>query len=179
MTFKVNLGDAPTWLAVLSAVYAGIQASRLLRIEQGRDRKTELREVSVQANQVAGWIQPEVFGEIPLFGWVNLKISNPSRQPVYDVEALVSQGQAPLFREKYALIPPDGLINKEFSKDLLSHFSPDLTYESFKYDASAREAAQKVSDNFNLSFSFTDSSGVRWTRDAKGNLEPFRSLPAS
>jgi len=179
MTFRANWGDAPTWLAVLSAVYAGIQASRLLRIEQGRDRKTELREVSAQANQVAGWIQPVVYSENPYYCWVNLKISNPSRQPVYDVDVLVSQGQAPLFRENSALIPPDGWMDKEFSKDVLSHFLPDLANEFFRYEAEAREAGQKVSDNFNLSFSFTDSSGARWTRDSKGKLEPFRATPAS
>ena len=174
MSGNPNWGDVPTWLAVAAALYAGIGAVKLLKVERDRDTKNDEREIRSQANQIAGWIEPEVInfqGGSPFYASVNVRLSNPSEQPVYDVNVTIFKGEAPLDFVKYAILSPGSKQDKRIPSDHLSHVVPEIYDVVYFNDFLARQDAQLVSDQFNIAFNFQDTSGIRWGRDYEGKLD--------
>ena len=180
MSSVLHWGDVPTWLAGAAALYAGVGASKLLKTERKRDKKSTVREIRSQANQIAGWIKPEVkekeVGGPYFTASVKVRLSNPSEQPVYDVHLTVFKGEAVLMSENFSVLPPEGKQDMKIPEDHLSKVIPHLPHTIYSVESEARGEAKLVADQFNIEFSFRDTAGIRWSRNLKGMLEMSSNL---
>jgi len=171
MKFHISAGDLPTWLAVAAAIYAGMGASKLLKIESKRDMAIEERETKTQANQVAGWIRPYVESTEYLTGSLRAKVSNPSLQPIYKVEVTWWLNEEGISTVGVDSIPPGGDYEWSLAETLPKQYFPDLDLEGYGNPQHALEMAQELANHLRLVFSFTDSTGIRWKRNAEGKLD--------
>lgn len=98
-TSEITWGDYPSWinlvftlLAAGAAIYAGIQAKRILEIEMKRDRDMNLLRRQDQANFVSGWSRPALVGFSNMSNFchpaIEACVQNNSSQCIYDVKII-------------------------------------------------------------------------------------------
>lgn len=113
-----------------------------------------------QAVLVSAWVTPFGVGSMIAQQRIIVAVCNGGSQPVYN--AVVSmgaiQGAAP------ELIAGDGAV-------------PIGTLPPGKYKVRVPEPPHGMHTKFNASVGFTDSRGLSWTRDAKGNLIQTKEHP--
>lgn len=151
---NIDWGDVPTWigaigtvLAVLAAIYAGLQAKRVYLIERERDHRADEDRRRTQAVAISGWVT-ESGGHSAASEWPILEIMNASTLPVYDVVATVTGSDGiPLISEKFYSIAP---ASSPLQRPLVLH-------------ERATGAVPLL-----VSLTFRDASGLIWCRDSRG-----------
>jgi arabinogalactan oligomer / maltooligosaccharide transport system substrate-binding protein len=186
---SVNWGDVPLWviavttlLAFVAAVFAGLVAYELLRVESARavsaaeeralaaaeraDRRTA--DWRAQASKIAAWYgawRPSTrSGPGTADGVSGAVIRNTSDLPIFEVRVYFCVAVDPASGlgwqagERYsvpdliAVVPP-GEVMVEI---------PDLIRE--------QEEAGRIQPKWRVAFEFTDAAGIRWLRDPLGRL---------
>lgn len=183
---RLSWGDIPTWvlaittlLAFLAASFAGLVAYDLFTIEAKRDLEAagqRLRDEAerearreadrrVQANKVTAWFDfyDSLEDNLPISTW-GAVVRNASDLPILDVQV----------RIYWVIDPGDG-----------SPWTADLRYESpdrfrvlppgqsrhSNLPQDIRDMEPECNDQtYLVAIDFTDNSGARWTRDARGAL---------
>lgn len=149
-------GDVPTWVgavtstaALTAAVVAAFAARRILGIEIGRDEGQAHERRSRQAELVAAWLTDRASRDrpAPATRWVCL-LRNVSAVPVYDVLLTYQVGDTRHVDEVFPQMPPG-----DHERDVV--------------DAAAFALAHGT-DDVELTMSFTDAAGRRWTRNRVG-----------
>lgn len=144
--------------ALVAAVFAGIVAWRLYKIEDDRERQA-------QARQISAWISVKLDGESGPYG---IELTNGSLAPVYDVTVRakdsygVSQPQLDL-----RVLPPGRFFAERV--DTKYHWAyPDPAEEvGYPLRPVAKSSKWRVER-----ITFRDSANVGWGRDAAGVLRP-------
>lgn len=175
-------GDVPTWLAVVAAVYAGVGAKNLLKVETARDQRAEDREIRSQANQIAGWIfassdtRGTATGQI-YRSRIAAKVSNPSLQPIYSVSILWRAGDNSLTTQEIKLIAPNSSQPWMLPEHLQLLADPDLGQLFEGSEQEALEKSEALASVLKIAFQFRDSQGKWWRRGFDGILSPLQIQP--
>lgn len=156
-----------TVIAVVGIVlsYISIQSSNAANeisreqfvYSKGKDRENEIR---AQAVLVSAWM---ITSDVDTSGdsrHLVVKVRNGDTQPVYDgvISTGAIQGAAPeLFTGEYAV--------------------PVGTIPPGEYQVTVPRPPSGMGIRFNASIGFTDSAGISWTRDAKGQLKQIKKHP--
>lgn len=155
---------ATTALALLAAVWAGITARKLYKIEQGRDRDREQAEERHQAQLVASWVSWSGLREALSLpsgrtSLASLAVQNGSAVPIYDVQVCYHEGSVTLGVQPFHIISPTG---------------SQAHYREIKCDGVLQRLDEPRDPNVRLdlrvSIAFTDASGTRWARESSGQL---------
>jgi hypothetical protein len=184
-------GNVPTWvlavttlLAFIAAAFAALVTYELLRVESRRDavtaeerRQREDAQRWGQASRVAAWYGrwssvvkgPGMAADPREWARSGAIISNASHLPIYNVRVsfcvAVDPAAGGTWRhgERYLgalrLVPPG-----EEHVEMPDHLRAE--------EAGGNEQTWQVA------IEFTDASGSRWVRDARGRLEPAIAAPA-
>jgi hypothetical protein len=190
-------GDYPTWIAaigsfalVLSAVWAALMAKRLYKVEVVRDQVSRDREIRSQAAFIWGWVLADPL-QVPSNSTEHLYIPsveavvyNRSELPIYNVNItwrLVNQFpnidglmmlDVALRTGSADLIYPNSEYHFRVPEKLIYYpNSPTITDLTPQTQYSAQIESQRSASQFRIVIGFTDSAGVKWTRDEFGNLE--------
>lgn len=152
-----------TAVAVSAAVWAGVSAKKLLRVEQQRDAESQmLRQRDsdstrrVQAAQVSAW-----WVRSDESGW-GVLISNGSDQLIYDVVLVAVADEKDLRPSELHLIPP-GQYFLAPEKWPASAFPSVADPEEFCPIMNTEKYQIRTLE-------FTDSASVRWVRNRRGDL---------
>lgn len=172
-----------TSLALVAAIGAAWQATKLYRIETERDERSQRadqrrdeadernREAERQqhASQISAWAAMQIHvGGLPTFGIV---VRNSSNDPVYDVEAMC-HGFTTASSPKLRCVPPG-----EYFVANTPRMTRGRQYE-WDYLKPVSEIKDPVrpftaSDNKRVDgLTFRDNVGAQWQRAARGELTP-------
>jgi hypothetical protein len=160
---NIDWGDVPTWigaigtvLAVLAAIYAGVQAKRVYLIERRRDHQAEDDRRRTQAVAISGWVT-ESTGHSAASEWPILAIMNASTLPVYDLVATVTRSDGTrLTSEKFPSVAP-----------AQSPLQRPLVLQESAIGA----------EPLLISLTFLDASGLIWCRDSRGKISELAGPP--
>jgi hypothetical protein len=175
---RMQWGDVPTWvlagtslLALAAAVFAGLVAYAVLAVELRRDRRSDHERAAQreddrrsQAAKVAAWFDRWTEAGNRLA--VGAVISNASDLPVYDIRVsfcvAVAEASGLTWRqgERYS------------SPELMHIVAPGRTRAEMPEEIFEAEAAEGNRPKWLVAIEFTDSTGNRWLRDARGRLGP-------
>ena len=148
----IDLGDLPTWLALVGASAATYVAIRVFRIEQARDALARDERRRQQATLVAAWLETSTGTAVP---FLELVLRNASPLPAYGLIATaVRRSQAdrtvPVETVKLPVLAPGNQGVRHLMRGV-----PD-----------------PVLGDFEVSISFNDAAGQRWIRSSDGALLP-------
>lgn len=189
-------GDVATWvvaattfLAFLAAVFAGLEAYQLLRVELGRDRvaaaeRAERRDAErrAQAASVAAWHGDWKYENAFYSSGGGVQAMPPS----YGFGAVVVNGSGlPVYEVRVSfcidVAEASGLTWRQGERYLSNpvHVVPPGK-ERVPIPAEIREAEEADGNepHWLIAIEFTDAAGVRWLRDARGRLGPADPLTA-
>ncbi|WP_427885475.1 hypothetical protein ACQHIV_24535 [Kribbella sp. GL6] len=142
--------------ALVAAVFAGIAAWRLYKIEDDR-------ELQAQARQVSAWISVKLDGENAPYG---IEFTNGSLAPVYDVTVLANDSNGVRQDKLDLTVLPPGRYFAEKIKASYHWAYPDPVEEvGYPLRPVAKSTKWRVEQ-----LTFRDSANVAWTRDAAGVL---------
>lgn len=164
-TFFEGLGSVATAGALIAAVYAGLQARRLYRIESGRDEQARDAERKRQASQVSAWAATRIkTRERVIFGVV---IRNSSDDPVYDVQVECHGFTTPRVPTLQCVPPGEFFVANAVEDDSKAEWD---------YPKPLREIRDPmrpftISDARGVDTTiFRDNTGAGWHRAARGEL---------
>ncbi|WP_157682854.1 hypothetical protein [Nocardioides scoriae] len=154
-------------LTLLAAIWAGVTATRLYRVEQERDRARVAAERRSQAEQFAGWVswvpQPHLAIDLPEgLRSPNLALRNANSVPVYDVTVRYFHGDIPAGEQSFSVISPTDSDTQH--REIKSETMREVLLQP-------RPAATRL--DLRVALSFTDARGRRWERDRQGRLRDF------
>ncbi len=165
----IDWGDVPTWIsgvstvgALVAAVVAGVAATKLLRVEQNRDRNREVAREREHVERVVAWHEPVPSDpndpDSPRTWGVAL--DNGSGLPLYQVHVEFSpvqrnRGQVNVVLE---IIPP----GRWLLSGRVLYPRPDQPQW-----AGADGLPWEV---YSIGLQFTDATGRTWRRDLHGIL---------
>jgi hypothetical protein len=164
----MDLGDLPSWIeaiatvaALSAAVYAGLHAAKLLKIEINRDREREENERRQQASLVAAWrgvvpAHPDVQGNTD--GTYGPVVRNASELPIYQVNVqilLIGGGEMTFMAE---VLPPG---------QWFVHYQDRGFYTT---QPVVLNPALRAVPDYQVAVAFRDAAGNMWRRDVNGNL---------
>jgi hypothetical protein len=169
------MGSVAEWVSAVAAlgalgaaVYAGIAAWRLYRIESARDGAADAERRQLQARQVSAWVAVAVEEESVRSS--GIEIINGSSAPVYDLAIQVNgetgAAQHPL---TLTVLPPGRFFA---AKDPTYHWTFPDPAEAI--GLSLRPVAKSTKWRVEH-LKFRDSANVHWTRDADGVLLEYSS----
>ena len=170
----INVGA--TILAGLVALYAGIQAKKLLRVEIQRDRMRDFEVRKDQAKRISAWARPKL-GELNggmrfVSRGVEAVILNQSEQAIYNLRVFWWFSDELEFETKIDLIPPGEHRAIALSSEYLSQFSGDENFSNvYEPLADAEAACLDICDSLRIGISFQDAENRTWLRDQMGCLE--------
>lgn len=169
---NLSVADAPDWitaaatvLALGGALWAGVTATKLYKIERKREADRDEAAERQQANLVAAWVswtdQPNVAMSLPdgRTSRANLALQNASPVPVYDVEVEYSEGEEALGSQKFHVLSPTG--PKPHHREIKSVGVGDLL---------ARPRPRDARVDMRVAIALTDARGARWERTTHGQL---------
>ena len=181
-TVKITWGDYPSWINLVftliaagAAIYAGIQAKRILDIEMKRDRDNDLLRRQDQANFVSGWSRPALVGFSNMSNFclpaIEACVQNNSGQCIYDVKISWWISGDVEHKSFIGLIPPNEERCRSMPGELLEKFVGVEDYSVSAINAGqADEECLTVCEGTRLEICFTDSKNQKWIRDKSGNL---------
>lgn len=187
-TFWNAVNAIATSLALVAALGAAWQATKLYRIETERDERSQRadrrrddaderdreREKREHASQISAWAAMRILhGGVPVFGIV---VRNSSNDPIYDAEA-TCHGFTTEASPRLHCVPPGEYFVEN---------TPRVTYgkqHAWDYLKPVHEIADPVrpftaSENKRVdSLTFRNNVGTRWRRAARGELTVVDPLP--
>ncbi|WP_154793049.1 hypothetical protein [Occultella kanbiaonis] len=158
--------------ALAAAIWAGITARDLYRVETDRDQRSEDDRRRAQATQVAAWIVIELEADADTPRGVGVVVHNSSDSVIYDVEIETSakNGRTPK-PIRMELLPPGDYYLRE------KHAHP----RGWAFARSTEEVLdatlRPVTTSRDLrvqSLTFRDSADLRWRRTRNGELVGVR-----
>jgi hypothetical protein len=167
--WRINWGDAPTWVAAFFALLAGLVAYRLYRVESRRDNlalklqsQRDDEALRWQASVCAAWYGNEdgqggTFVEQIMTGGLGVYLINGSSVPIYDV----------LVGFHYPKDPVDELPRGQLALQIL----PPGTHFRKPPPGVAVTPEGDAILNFKVDMTFRDSTNRRWRRKTTGELE--------
>lgn len=151
------VGIVLSYISIQSSNAANEISREQFTYSKSRDRENEIR---AQAVLVSAWM---ITSDVDTSGdsrHLVVNVRNGDTQPVYDgvISTGAIQGAAPeLFTGEYAV--------------------PVGTIPPGEYQVTVPRPPSGMGIRFNASIGFTDSAGISWTRDAKGQLKQIKKHP--
>ena len=164
-TFFEGLSAVATSGALIAAVYAGLQAKRLYRIESARDEQARDAERKRQATQVSAWAATRIrtAGRV-VFGVV---IRNSSDDPVYDVQVECHGFSSSQVASLQCVPPGEFFVANTVQDDATAEW--DFPKPLGEINDPMRPFT--ISDARGVdAITFRDNTGVGWHRAARGEL---------
>lgn len=160
----MDAGNAAEWsnagvtaVALFAAGWAALSTHRTLQIERRRDRRRDMADEASQASLVAAWGVPVQRASPP---W-KFTVANNSPVPVYDVTVTFKSANRPDEEPThYVGVLPPGDRDVPFPEVWVKY----ETRPGVKY------VEGWVPGNVEVSVMFTDSTGMVWQRDERGQL---------
>lgn len=181
-SYQPDLGDVPTWVAVMLALAAGVVAygayvvsRKIYKIESGRDEDTREEAQRAQAAKVAAW-----FADSPDGGEESAPgalIRNASELPIYNVHVgytfSFADGEFDGIDSALNPSPEDDLFGLGVDLDALGPDVPIILPGECHVPLDAKHLKvfhlPHVGD-WRVSVAFDDASGQTWRRDFQGTL---------
>lgn len=171
---SLNWGDVPAWILILvsvagviAAVFAGIYASRIYRIERKRDLNQQQREDKFQAELISAWAEfvsdsPSQNANFSLAP----KVQNLSSQPIYDLLFFWNFKGSSIHQDTANVIPP----NSPYTWNIpIQVFNGNYSVLEGRSGMTFPEASHIMKES-RLSIEFSDAENRRWKRDQQGKL---------
>lgn len=149
--------------ALVAAVVAARHTAKLLAVESGRDSRAEQEGRETQARRVSAWVAVNLDGSQRLDGFV---LDNASDAPIHDVRVTFESPDYKSWRDATMLIVPPGRFFTHDGEPTYGWHFPDHVDA---YGGTIRPVMKKGQWRV-AQVTFTDSAGVRWTRDGRGLL---------
>jgi hypothetical protein len=165
-----------TFFAGCVALYAGIQAKKLLRVEIQRDRMRDFEIRKDQAKRISAWARPNINlvhnGMNFVSRGIEAVVLNQSEQAIYNVRVFWWFSEELEFESKIDLVPPGETRTIELSSEYMAKFSGDENF-SVTYGPifEAESACLDICDSLRIGISFQDAENRSWLRDQTGCLE--------
>ncbi|MGL3198227.1 MULTISPECIES: hypothetical protein [Curtobacterium] len=164
--FFEGLSAVATAGALVAAVYAGLQARRLYRIESDRDEEARAAARASQATKVSAWAATRIrTGGRVLFGVV---VRNSSDDPVYDVQVTCHGFSSPRVATLQCVPPGEYFVANTVDEGSSAEWD---------YPKPVREVVGDPLRPFTISdakgvdaITFRDNTGAGWHRAARGEL---------
>ena len=165
-----------TFLAFCAAVYAGLQARLVLRIERSREIDREQQAKQDQAKQISAWSRPllNAFSNNSYLTnrGVEAVVLNQSQQAIYDVKLEWWFSGELEHQSRVDLVPPGEFMTFELPSGYLDKFSGEVNFTSFVEPIDdARENCMAICDLLRIGVAFKDAQNRRWVRDQEGILK--------
>jgi len=158
----MTVGSATEWvtavlalLALGAGVWAGITASRALRLEQHRQRLADMKDDAAQASLVAAWVQGQ---DSRRFEAV---LRNGSNLPIYGVRVVYRSRETP------------DLGEATLEREALGPGDLPLPYPDGWQSTVPGDRINWAGD-LSPTVSFRDAAGIAWHRDERGALKMVR-----
>ena len=164
-TFFEGLSAVATSGALIAAVYAGVQAKRLYRIESARDEQARDAGRKRQATQVSAWAATRIrtAGRI-VFGVV---IRNSSDDPVYDVQVECHGFSSSPVASLQCVPPGEFFVANTVQEDAAAEWD----YPKPLSEINDPMRPFTISDARGVdAITFRDNTGAGWHRAARGEL---------
>ena len=179
---QIGLGDWPNWInvfltliAISAAIYAGIQARGIVRVELKRDKEFERRQKQAQASLISSWTRPAIrsFSNSPIHCIPKIEacVKNNSSQPVFDLRMNWWLSGEIEHTSVIDLIPPHEEICRDMPAELLEKFVGIEGYASSIMSVTqATEDCLSICDITRIEIEFRDAENTNWVRDRNGVL---------
>jgi hypothetical protein len=152
--------------ALIAAIWAGLSAKGLYRVELGRDEAVRKAAAREDAARVHAWVAEEV-PEGRESGDTVLVVANGASTPLYDIRILSSDALGvPQPRVKLHMLPPgEFMLRRQSHKPFQWHFPEPTKYATGRLLPVSKHQSRVVKALY-----FTDARGARWERAEHGEL---------
>ncbi|OII16921.1 hypothetical protein BIV03_04740 [Curtobacterium sp. MCBA15_016] len=163
--FFEGLSAVATAGALVAAVYAGLQARRLYRVESDRDEQARAAARASQATKISAWAATRIrTGGRVLFGVV---VRNSSDDPVYDVQVTCHGFSSPEVATLQCVPPGEFFVANAVDEDSTAEWDYPKPLQEIRDPM----RPFTISDARGVdAIVFRDNTGTAWHRAAQGAL---------